>query len=151
MSIHNDIKNQIKEAMKAKDEVRLMVIRGLVAAFTNELVAKQRKPNGELTDEEALAVIKRSVKQHKDSIEQFKKGNRDDLVENEEAELKILETYMPEQMSEEEVSRVVETKIKELGISDKKEAGKVMAAVMKEMKGKADGTTVKAAVDKILV
>ena len=112
MSLHNDIKNQIKEALKEKNEVRLLVVRGLSATFTNELVAKGRKPDGELEDEEALAVIRRSVKQHKDSIDQFKKGGREDLVKSEEAELKILEVYLPAQMGEEDVAKIVKNKIK---------------------------------------
>src|SRR3989344_3512280 len=90
MSLQNDIKGQIKEAMLAKDQVRLLVVRGLVAAFTNELVAKSRKPTEELSDEEALAVIRRSVKQRKDSIGQFKAGGRQDLVDAESAELSVL-------------------------------------------------------------
>src|SRR3989338_968340 len=79
--------------MLAKETVRLTVTRGLLAAFVNELVAKLRKPTEELKDDEALAVIKRAVKQHKDSIEQFAKGGRQDLVKEEKAELKILEIY----------------------------------------------------------
>jgi uncharacterized protein len=150
MSLQIDIKNQVKEAMKAKDEVRLTVIRSLVASFTNELVAKQRKPDGELTDEEVLAIIRRSVKQHKDSIEQFKAGNRADLVKTEEAELVILEAYLPALMDETLVIKAVEAKVKEMGVTNKKEAGKVMAAVMKDLKGKADGAQVKSAVDKLL-
>ena len=97
MGIQKDIAGQIKEAMKAKEAVRLSVIRGLTAAFVNELVAKGRKPDGELTDEEALAIIKRGVKQRKDSIEQFTKGGRSDLADAEATELKILEAYLPAQ------------------------------------------------------
>jgi len=147
MSLHKDIAGQIKDALKAKDAVRLSVIRGLAAAFVNELVAKSRKPEGELTDEEALAVIKRAARQRKDSIEQYTKGNRKDLADAEATELAILETYLPAQMSADEVKKIVEAKKAELGITDKKDVGKLMAAVMKELKGKADGTVVKSAVD----
>jgi len=136
--------------MKAKDTVRLTVVRGLVAAFTNELVAKGRKPDGELGDDEALAVIKRAVKQRKDSIEQFEKGGRQDLVHSETAELKILETYVPAQMPAEEIKKVVDAKKQELGITDKSKSGQLMAAVMKDLKGKADGTHVKALVESSL-
>ena len=76
MSLHAQVREQIKEAMKAREEVKLAVVKSLVAGFTNELVALKRPPNGELTDEEALNVIRRAVKQRKDSIEQFSKGNR---------------------------------------------------------------------------
>ena len=147
MSIHKDIQSQIKDAMKAKDTLRLTVIRGLVAAFTNELVARSRKPDGELNDDEALAVIKRSVKQRKDSIEQFTKGGRGDLVQNEKNELGILEKYLPAMMGSEEMQKIVTAKKTELGITDKKDIGKLMSAVMKETKGKADGGEVKAIVD----
>ena len=83
------------EAMKAKDILRLNVIRGLLASFTNEAIAKRRKPDEELSDDEVLIVISRAVKQRKDSIEQFEKGGRKDLVEVEKSELVILETYLP--------------------------------------------------------
>lgn len=149
MSLQNDIKGKIKEAMLAKDSVRLTVIRSLVAAFTNELVAKRRKPTEELADEDALAVIRRSIKQSKDSIEQFQKGGRRDLVDAETAELRVLEMFTPAQMSREKVKPIVEAKKAELGISDKKDAGKLMAVVMKELKGKADGADVKAVVDSL--
>src|SRR3989344_1216587 len=90
MTLHQDIKNQVTEAMKARDSIRLNTLRGLLAAFTNEAVAKKMKPDTQLTDEQALEVIRRSVKQRKDSIEQFRKGGREDLVTAEEAELEIL-------------------------------------------------------------
>ena len=150
MSLHQDIREQMKEAMKARDAVRLSVLRGLLASFTNEAVAKKRKPDEELSDEDALSVISRAVKQRKDSIEQFEKGNRTDLAEAEKAELKILETYLPAQMSENDITPLVEAKIKELGVVDKQGAGKLLGTLMKDLKGKADGTLVKSIVDKIL-
>ena len=147
MSIHADMQKRIKEAMLAKDAVRLSVVRGLVAAFTNELVAKGRKPNGELTDEEALAVIRRAAKQRKESIEQFAKGGRQDLVDAETAELRTLEAFLPPEMNRAEIEKIVSAKKTELGISDKSKAGQLMSAVMKELKGKADGNAVKEVVD----
>lgn len=147
MSLHQQVKSQIKEAMLKKEAVRLSVVRGLVAAFVNELIAKGRKPNGELADEEALSVIKRSVKQRKDSIEQFQKGGRGDLVEEETAELKILETYLPAVVSREEIKKVAEVKKVALGITDESKIGMLIGAVMKELKGKADGADVKAVID----
>lgn len=147
MSLHKEIQGKIVEAMRAKDQVRLTAIRGLVAAFTNELVTKGRKPTEELTDEEALAVIRRGVKQRKDSIDQFTKGGRPELAEAEAAEAKVLEAFLPAQLGTDEIAKVVSAKKTELNVTDKKDAGKLMAAVMKELKGKADGTAVKAAVD----
>ncbi len=150
MSLHQQIKEQIKEAMKAHDAVRLGVVRGLVASFTNELVSLKRMPTDELSDEEVLNVIRRAVKQRKDSIEQFTKGGRADLVASEKAELEILETYLPAMMSKEEVMKIAKVKMTEMGVTDKSKAGMLMGNIMKELKGKALGDTVKAVVDELL-
>jgi uncharacterized protein YqeY len=150
MSLHNQIKEQIKEAMKARDETRLLVLRGLLSGFTNELVSLKRLPQGELTDDEALTVIRRAVKQRKDSIEQFTKGNRADLAASESAELTILETYLPKMMPRDEVLKIAKAKMTELGVTDKSGAGKFMGTLMKELKGQADGDTVKSVVDELL-
>ena len=147
--LHEQIKNKIKEAMMAKDSVRLETYRNMLSSFTNELVSKNRKPNEILADEDALAVITRLSKQRKDSIEQFKKGNREDLVVKEEAELAILETYLPKLMEYEEVEKVAKSKKEELGISDGTKKGMLMSALMKDLKGKADGGMVKKAVDSL--
>jgi len=146
--IHTTIKEQIKEAMINKDAFRLTVLRGILAAFMNEIVAK--KTNDEfLGDEEALAIIRRLVKQRKDSIEQFTKGGRPELAENEEKELKILEAYLPQMMSKEEVMRVVQEKKANAGEIDKSKLGQFIGTVMKELKGKADGTLVKEVVEEM--
>lgn len=150
MSLHTQIKEQIKEAMKAKDTVRLGVVRGLVSSFTNELVALKRTPQEELTDEEALGVIRRAVKQRKDSIDQFTKGGRADLAETEKAELSVLETYLPAQMSREDVMVIAKAKMAEMGGIDPGKKGMFMGALMKDLKGKADGDTVKSVVDELL-
>ena len=140
----------VKTAMKERAQVKLSVLRGLMSAATNELVAKGRKPDEKLSDEEALAVVMRLAKQRKDSIEQFKKGGREDLVAEETAELKILETYLPKMMERSEVEKIVKEKQKELGLSDATKKGMLMASVMKELKGKADGAVVKEVVDGLL-
>ena len=150
MSLQTQIKDEIKEAMKTKDQVKLGVIRGLVAGFTNELVSLKRTPQDELSDEEVLNVIRRAVKQRKDSIDQFTKGSRPDLVEPEQAELAILETYLPAQMSREDVMIIAKAKMTELGVTDKSKVGQFMGTLMKELKGKADGDTVKSVVDELL-
>ncbi|MFZ2484939.1 MAG: GatB/YqeY domain-containing protein [Minisyncoccia bacterium] len=149
MSLHQDIKGQMVEAMKARDTMRLNVIRGLLSSFTNEAVAKKRKPDEELSDEDVLSVISRAVKQRKDSIEQFEKGGRADLADVEKSELAILETYLPQQMSREEVQAYVKEKAETNGF-DKEKAGQFMGMIMKELKGKADGGMVKEAVDSLL-
>ena len=148
MSLHQDIKVQMVEAMKAREATKLSVLRGLMASFTNELVAKKRKPDEELGDEDALSVISRAVQQRKDSIEQFEKGNRQDLADVEKAEMAILETYLPAQMSQEEVESFINDKItKENPEKDKK--NQFMGLVMKELKGRTDGSVVKEALDKV--
>lgn len=147
MSLHQNIKDQMKEAMKAKDAVRLSVIRGLLSAFTNESVAKGRKPDEELADDDVLSAISKAVKQRKDSIEQFEKGGRADLADAEKAELVILEAYLPAQMSREEVEAFVKQKISETGGIDPSKKGQFMGIIMKELKGKADGNLVKEVLD----
>jgi uncharacterized protein len=145
--LHEQIKNGIKDAMMAKDEVKLKTLRGMVAAFTNESMAKGKKPNEFLDDADTLAVITRLAKQRKDSIEQFKAGGREDLVKEEQAELAILETYLPKMMDKSEVEKIAQAKMTELGISDPTKKGMLMSALMKDLKGKADGMVVKGVVD----
>lgn len=149
MSLHADIKNQIKDAMRAKDAVKLNVLRGLSSAFTNELItSKSSEP--ELSDDQAIAIIKRQVKQRKDSIEQFEKGGRPELAESEKTELSILETYLPETMSKDEIRKIAEAKMTELGSVDKSKMGMFMGSLMKELKGKADGGDVKEVVEELV-
>jgi uncharacterized protein len=155
--MHDKIQNLIPDAMRAKDTVRLTTLRGVLSGFTNEAMNLGKKPQDKLADEEALVVIKRLVKQRKDSIEQFKKGGRQDLVENEEAELKILEEFLPTQMSEEEIRKIVKLKIEDLKSNSdasvgaiKPNVGLIVGAVMKEAGGNADGALVKKIVEEIL-
>lgn len=147
--IHNDIREQIKQAMIAKDSTRLNVLRGLLTAFTNELVAQKRKPDEILEDDQAMAVIMRNVKQRKDSIEQFSKGGRMDLAQTEKTELDILEVFLPKQMSKEEVLEFVKSKQIETRMNDKSKAGQFMGLIMKDLKGKTDASAVKEAIDSL--
>ena len=144
------IRQELTDAMRARDSLKMNTLRGLLAAFTNELVAKGIKPQEQIFDEDALAVIKRAVKQRKDSIEQFRKGNREDLAKKEEAELKILETYMPAQMTREQIETVAKQLKEKLGVADRSKIGVLVGAVMKELKGQADGAEVKAVVEGLL-
>lgn len=150
MTLHEKLKKSIPDAMRAKNETLLRTLRSLVTAMTNEVVAKKRKPNEFLTDEEAAVVLKRAVNQRKDSIEQFKKASRTDLVEPEAAELTILESYLPLQMSREEIKVFAQAKMLELGVSSKADTGKFVGALMKDLKGKADGGDVRMVVDDLL-
>ncbi len=147
--LHEQIKGGIKEAMMSKDTIRLEVLRGIVTACTNELVAKGKKPQDILTDEEVLAVITRLSKQRKDSIEQYTKANRPELVEEEKSQLSVLETFLPKMMSTEEITNIASAKKAELGITDVAKKGMLMSALMKDLKGKADGMDVKNVVDSL--
>lgn len=149
MSLHENIKSTLKDALKAKDAVKLRTIRSMLTAFTNELVATNRTPQDTLKDDETLAVIKRLAKQRKESIIQFETNNRPELAEPEKEELVVLESYLPKLMSVDEITPVAEAKKTELGISDKSKIGMLVGAVMKELSGKADGADVKAVVEKL--
>ena len=125
-----------------------------MAAFTNEAVALKRTPKDKLSDEEATVVIKRLVKQRKDSIEQFKKGGREDLAKNEEAELKVLEEFLPAQMSEEKIREIVMQILQQAqddNSSILKNKGALIGTIIKETKGEADGSLVKKIIEEILV
>jgi uncharacterized protein YqeY len=151
MAIHETLKKEIPDAMRAHDEVKLRTLRSLITAMTNEVVAKKRKPDEFLTDEEAITVLKRASNQRKDSIEQFEKASRNDLVEPEKLELAIIESYLPATMSQEEILAIAKAKMIELNLSPSADAGKLIGALMKDLKGKADGGDVKAVVDSLLV
>ena len=151
MTLHEQIKNNIKESMKSGDKIRLEVMRGLVTAFTNELVATGKTPQDMLTDEDAIKVITRASKQRKDSIEQFTKGGRTDLVDVETDQLHILEEFLPKLMEMEEVEAFVSGKISKLPVKDLSKKGMFMASLMKDLKGKADGAMVKEVVDRLFV
>lgn len=150
MPIHQSIKAAIPEALRAHDEVRLRTLRSLVTMMTNEVVAKKRKPDEFLTDEEALAVLKRAANQRKDSIEQFTQASRHDLAEPEKAELSIIDSYLPALMSRDEIEGIARAKMTEMGVTSKAEAGKFTGALMKDLRGRADGADVKAVVDSLL-
>ena len=149
MSLHEQIKGEVKTAMLARDTVKLSVVRGMITAFTNELVATGKTPQDTLDDAGLLKVIKRLSNQRKDSIEQFEKGGRPELAESEKAELVILEKYLPALMSRDEIKKIALTKKEALGITDKSKAGQLTGAIMKDLVGKADGGDVKAVVDEM--
>jgi len=118
-----------------------------MSAFTNELVAKGRKPTDDLLDPEAMTVLKRLAKQRKDSIDQFAKGGRQDLVDKETAELNIIQAYLPQTASKEEIRVVAEEMLRAMGTVDPSGAGKLMGAVVKHFQGRADGRDVKDVID----
>jgi len=147
--IHAKIKEDLKKAMLAKEQEKTLVLRGVISAFMNEMIAK-KVTTPEIADEDGFNVLRRLVKQRKDSIEQFTKGNRADLAKSEESEMKIIETYLPQMMSKDEVIKIVQDKIAEVGTVDKTKIGQFMGGIMKELKGKADGTLVKEVIEELL-
>ncbi len=149
MSIVEQIKSDMKDAMRAKDAAALTAIRGLLSAFTNELVTLGRTPQDMLSDDEALTVIKRASKQRKDAIDQFEKGGRPELAEGEKVELAVIEKYLPETMSLDQIKTIAEAKIAEFG-GDKTKLGQIIGAVLKETAGQADGGDVKKVVTELL-
>lgn len=144
-TIHTDMVT----AMKAHEALKVETLRGLMAAFTNELVATKKKPDEAVPDEMAIAVIRREVKKRKEAADAFRSGNRAELAEKEESERAILEAYLPALMSREDVKKIAEKKKADMGVTDKKEMGKFMGALMKDLAGKADGADVKAVVDEL--
>ncbi len=149
MTFEERIKSDLLEAMRSKDSMRTTTLRSLIAGFTNELVSKGKKPNEAVPDDIALTVMKRLANQRKDSLEQFSKAGRADLADAEKKELDIISSYLPAQMSREEIIKIAEAKKQELGITDKTKMGILMGAVMKETKGSADGSDVKVVVESL--
>jgi len=146
-----ELKEAIKTAMKARETVKLNVLRGISTMVTNDLVAKGRGPDGEITADEMLAIIVRASKQRKDSIEQFEAGGRPELAVAEKEELAIIQKLLPAQMSQDEIVAAAKAKATELGVVDKTGANKLMGMLMKDLKGRADGNDVKAVVDNLFV
>jgi uncharacterized protein YqeY len=139
MEIREKLMNDVKEAMKSKESVRLGALRFLQAAIKNREI--ELRPNA-ITSEEVMGVIRRSVKQRKESIDQYKNAGRQDLVDQETAELKILEAYLPQQMGREQLEVVVVEVIAALGAKTPKEMGAVMKEVIARTAGAADNKMV---------
>lgn len=152
--IKDKIKEDLKKAMQEKDTLKLSVLRMVSSYVFNKekdnraKLSKAGEEEGKLdemsklTEEEVIEVVSSEVKKRKDSIEQYEKGGRSDLAENEKKELEILMDYMPEQMGEDEIRKIVKEKIEELGIGSPQETGKLMGAIMPQFKGKTDGNIV---------
>lgn len=147
MSILEKLNTEMKGAMKDKNETTVSVIRMLKADIANTAI-RSNKEN--LTDAEILQVIQRHIKQHNDSIEQFKKGNRDDLVAKEEKELNVLKTYIPEQMADGELEKLIKEIITAIGQVTKKDMGKVIKETLEKTNGKADGKRISALAAKLI-
>jgi uncharacterized protein YqeY len=138
MSLTERLENDMKQAMKSKDKVRLSVIRMVRTAIKNAEIDQQRT----LSDDEVIAVLNREMKQRRDSLQAFESAGRQDLVEEVKQEIQVLIDYLPAQMSEDEVRAVVREVIAEVGAVGKSDMGKVMSALMPKVKGRADGKLV---------
>jgi uncharacterized protein YqeY len=139
MSLKEQIGEDIKTAMKAKDKVRLQTVRGIKKAILEKEVELRPKGQDSLTSEQEIELLFQQAKQRRDSIEQYQNAGRDDLAEKESQELSIIETYLPKQASDEEIETIIDDIIAASGASTPKDLGKVMGPAMKQLKGKADG------------
>lgn len=146
MSLSETIDKDLKEAMKASNKPVVSALRLIKSSLKYREIEKGEK----LADDDVIAVLSSLLKQRRESIEQFKKGGRDDLVLSEEAEVVIIKKYLPEQISEGEIEGIVRETISELGASGAKDIGKVMKAVMPKLKGRADGKVVNVIVSRFL-
>ncbi|RKD34739.1 GatB/YqeY domain-containing protein [Thermohalobacter berrensis] len=146
MSLKDKLMSDLKVAMKNKDKIRKNAITMVRAAIKQKEVDERK----ELTDEDIIQIISKQVKQKRDSLEDFKKGNREDLVELTEKEIEILKEYLPKQLTEEEIEELVKQTIEEVEAESKKDMGKVMSAIMPKVRGRADGSLVNKIVQKHL-
>jgi len=148
------IQQELKEAVKSGDELNRSTLRMLLAAVSNKEKEKRYKEKAEteveLTEEEMIEVVSSEAKKRKEAIREYERGDRQDLVEKEKAELKILEKYLPGQLSEEEIRGLVKEAIGKTEASEMKDMGKVMAEIMPQVKGKADGALVSQIVKELL-
>jgi uncharacterized protein YqeY len=144
MSLKEQISEDIKSAMKAKDKLRLETVRSLKKVILEKEVEIRVEGRDTLNTDEELAILSQQAKQRRDSVAQYQQAGREDLAEKEAQELAIIETYLPKQLSDEEITEVVEQAIAEVGASSMKDMGKVMGPVMQKLKGKADGSKVQA-------
>lgn len=142
MFLKQKINEDLKQAMRDGDSFKRDALRMLVSMIKNAEIEKQKREEG-LSDAEVHEVISRSIKQRRDSVEQFKLGDRNDLVEKETREIELFLSYMPAQLTEEEAREIVREVIKETGAQSKDDFGKVMGNAMQKLKGKTDGDTVR--------
>ncbi|MDZ7659417.1 GatB/YqeY domain-containing protein [Fodinibius sp.] len=142
MSIKDQIMADLKQAMKNKEKDKLRVLRSLKSKLLEREISERKEGEASLSDEQAIEVLMKAAKQRNESIEQFEKGDRNDLADSEKAELEVIESYLPEMLSEDEVRDIAREKIEELGAEDMSDMGQVMGVLMQELKGKAEGSIV---------
>ncbi len=149
MSFSAQLTEDIKNAMKARDTVVLNVVRGLKSALKYAAIEKLGA-EGELAEADAMAVVRKEIKKRQDSVASYEQANRQDLADTEKAEIAVLEKYLPAAMSPEEITKLVESVIAELGATSKKEMGAVMKVLQERTAGRADGKTLSGEVSKRL-
>lgn len=142
MALKDQIMADLTQAMKDKDQDKLKVLRSLKAKLLEREISERKEGEATLSDEQTIEVLMKAAKQRKESIEQFEEGGREDLVESEEAELEIINSYLPKMLSEEEVRDIARKKIEALGAENMADMGKIMGVMMQELKGKAEGSLV---------
>ncbi len=142
MAIKDQIMADLKQAMKDKEQDKLRVLRSIKSKLLEREISERKGGEGELSDEQTIEVLMKAAKQRKESIEQFEKGDRNDLAESEKEELEIINSYLPKMLSEEEVRDIAKEKIEELGAENMSDMGQGMGVLMQELKGKAEGSVV---------
>jgi uncharacterized protein len=142
MSIKEKILDDLKAAMKAKEADKLRVLRSLKSKILEKEISERKGGESTLSDEQVTEVLMKAAKQRKESIDQFEQGGRNDLAENEKKELSVIESYLPEMMSEDEVRSAVQEQIDKMGAATMADMGKVMGALMGRLKGKAEGSLI---------
>jgi len=146
MSLKDRLSHDLKDAMRAKDRVRLGAIRMLSAAIQE----KEKSGGGDVSEDDHIAIVQKQAKQRRDSIEQFHSAGRDDLVDIEVAELAVIEQYLPAQLSDEEIRTTVQQIVEQIGASGMHDMGRVMGQAMQALRGKADGNRVRQAGEALL-
>ncbi len=138
MALIDDIKNDLKDAMLSKEKLKVSTLRLLISSIKYRQIEKSE----ELDDNEIIAVLSTEVKKRRESAEEYSKAERKELAEKEEAEIKVIEKYLPEQMTDEEITKLIDQAIADTGAESKKDMGKVMQQLMPKTKGRADGRKV---------
>ncbi|MFO8098047.1 MAG: GatB/YqeY domain-containing protein [Salinibacter sp.] len=151
MSLLSRITEDLKQAMRDKDKVRLRTLRSLRAALQNKEIGQRTDgTETELDEQEALSVLRKQINQRKDSIEQYEQADRDDLVQNEQDELEVLEAYMPETLSDDDLEAKLQSIVETVGAESMADMGAVMGRAMSELRGRVDGDRVRKKVESLL-
>lgn len=148
--LKDQIADDLKDAMRAKDNVRRRTLRSLTAALTNAEIASRGDGDGELSEQEELRILQKAAKQREESIEQYEEAGRDELAEKERAELAIIKEYLPQPLTEEELRDIIQSIVDDVGAESMADMGRVMGPAMSQLRGRADGNRVREIVEEIL-